>query len=851
MKKSMLNFITVILVLIKRLKKGIASHVQRWIAVSVSIIIMAEMPSIAIASLDPYNEINNDRSIISARGQMQGIAAVPALQNKQSPEEAARKAIEKDNRTDIKTKPTDSTPPLLKLAQELQGNPERIFNWVRSNVIFEPGWGSIQGAEGCRQTLVCNAHDTASLLIALLRASGIQARYVTGVLELTPEFFNSVIGDMPTLSPALTAASVSGWPHQVITDNSGTTHIRVAHVWVEAQLTSDYHPLDAALKPMKFTHPMDLQEITGLNDGDLTAKLASLTQFDSGISTINGLDSVAADALFTSLSNKVLDQLPPPEAMDTPAGEAQLKLVVGALEPVVRPLPVIPLKTSPSNIPLASPPGEIVSIFGRSETLPMGIRHTVTIGFPGIDGTSKAIVPLDTLAGQRLTIDFGAAEDTDIATVAAAGGLWSVPPRQVNLRPVLLLDGTPILTGQSIPFTDFQPVEVNIFRPDGIQPTSARHFLRAGGVGAIVIDPVRVSASALDIETKRVKALRDDIRTIFSQNFTGDKVIGEFLLGHGLSYFSVMDLVSKWTANRLNVRELTARPGEALVSWQPVVTVEGITGGNLQIDVKEAGLMGVSRTGDPRQEAAYGLAVGPLSSGLEDAVFESMLRIESVSATDLISRALRDSLPIRVAEGSSAPTIVSTLNQPQQIKDLVISAASDGFTVFVPQSQQTINSWTGTGWIQIRQDGAFGFLLAGGLHGGAITDPNAQAVNILFDSAKSTGITKLGQSPNFVLQTGANMADFVLTPLGAGLESYQTTSRIYAETGSERKALAGGITSGLVTGGGAILTGVVVGVLVAETAPILLIGGAIVVGATATTVFANELSKAAVNAVPQ
>ena len=36
----------------------------------------------------------------------------------------------------------------------------------------------------CLQTKICNDFDTASLLIALLRTSGISARYVYGTVEI-------------------------------------------------------------------------------------------------------------------------------------------------------------------------------------------------------------------------------------------------------------------------------------------------------------------------------------------------------------------------------------------------------------------------------------------------------------------------------------------------------------------------------------------------------------------------------------------------------------------------------------------------------------------------------------------
>ena len=75
------------------------------------------------------------------------------------------------------------TPEIQALATELEHNPVKIYNWVRNNIDFAPTYGSIQGAQGCLATKQCNDMDTASLLIALLRTSGVAARYVMGTIE--------------------------------------------------------------------------------------------------------------------------------------------------------------------------------------------------------------------------------------------------------------------------------------------------------------------------------------------------------------------------------------------------------------------------------------------------------------------------------------------------------------------------------------------------------------------------------------------------------------------------------------------------------------------------------------------
>lgn len=73
---------------------------------------------------------------------------------------------------------------LQNLAATLNYSPARIFQYVANEIAFEPYFGSLKGAIGTLYAKSGNATDHASLLIALLRASNIPARYVRGNIEV-------------------------------------------------------------------------------------------------------------------------------------------------------------------------------------------------------------------------------------------------------------------------------------------------------------------------------------------------------------------------------------------------------------------------------------------------------------------------------------------------------------------------------------------------------------------------------------------------------------------------------------------------------------------------------------------
>ena len=72
---------------------------------------------------------------------------------------------------------------IVQKASELGNDPNAIFAFVRDEIGYESYRGSLRGARGTLWSNAGNALDQASLLIALLRASGIPARYVQGTLS--------------------------------------------------------------------------------------------------------------------------------------------------------------------------------------------------------------------------------------------------------------------------------------------------------------------------------------------------------------------------------------------------------------------------------------------------------------------------------------------------------------------------------------------------------------------------------------------------------------------------------------------------------------------------------------------
>ena len=162
------------------------------------------------------------------------------------------------------------TPAIHDLADSLGKNPVAIYNWVRDHVVFTPTYGSMQGADATLQIRRGNAFDTSSLLIALLRASNIPARYVYGTVEIPAAAADNWVGNVGVPDAAVSLFDQGGIPVQGVTEGGTIGAIQIEHVWVEAfvdfnpsrgaknRTPTTWVPLDASYKQYTYTPGIDV-----------------------------------------------------------------------------------------------------------------------------------------------------------------------------------------------------------------------------------------------------------------------------------------------------------------------------------------------------------------------------------------------------------------------------------------------------------------------------------------------------------------------------------------------------------------------------------------------------------------
>jgi transglutaminase-like putative cysteine protease len=149
------------------------------------------------------------------------------------------------------------------LADQLQRDPVQIFSYVKNQVAFDPYYGSRKGSLVTLWERSGNDIDIASLLIALLRASGVPARYVQGTVSIDSTTLKNWVGNAADLASAQAILKSGGIPTD--TSHDGTPLIQ--HVWVEVYnaKSSSWVGLDASFKQFRYAQPVDISRAAGFD----------------------------------------------------------------------------------------------------------------------------------------------------------------------------------------------------------------------------------------------------------------------------------------------------------------------------------------------------------------------------------------------------------------------------------------------------------------------------------------------------------------------------------------------------------------------------------------------------------
>jgi hypothetical protein len=633
------------------------------------------------------------------------------------------------------------TPEIQAKALELSNNPVKIYEWVRNNINFVPTWGSIQGSQQTLLTKQGNAFDSASLLIALLRAAGIQAHYVTGTIELPIATVMNWAGGFTDPMAALDFMSSGGIPVKGIVTNGVITSAQLEHVWVEAFI--NYIPsrgakhvngkgdtwikLDPSFKQYTYTSGIDLKNAVPFDAQTFLTQIQSGATIDTVNSSVTNVNSLSAQQAMqnyqTQVQNYIQQNYPNATVGDVLGKQGVIQKTYSYL------LGTLPYRTAIQG--------------GTFTVIPDTLRHQLSFNVQTdtADANPLAITKsLPELAGHKITLSYTPATSQDEAVINSflpqphADGTpiqpselpQSLPAYLINVVPQLMIDGQVVATGGAVSLGTAQTLSLSFYDPSA-GTSVVTHNVTAGNYEAIGLNPGNVSPDQLTAIQNKLAATQAKLQNNDFTNLTKDDLVGDLLNTTAIAYHAELGAMNFITARTMNVNTLTL-PSETVFSTQLKVAYawgapQTVSPGGLNMDAKRLLSVVKSKDGNADTAKQYALSSGMTSSALEHSVPEQLFSTpdnpaQGISAVKALKIANDQGMPIYTVNQQNIATVMPQLQVDQQTKDDITNAVNAGKTVTVSQGNINFNGWIGCGYIITDPDtGAGAYMISNGTNG--------------------------------------------------------------------------------------------------------------------------------------
>ncbi|MDL1968250.1 MAG: transglutaminase-like domain-containing protein [Deltaproteobacteria bacterium] len=625
--------------------------------------------------------------------------------------------------TDADTEETEEiiiSEEIIEKAAELNNDWLEIFEWVRNNINCEWYYGSEKGSQKTLEDMAGNNYDTSSLLIALLRASGIHSRYVQGEIEID-------IGELMNWTGALTEMAAVNIVHQnriPITavgyyDEEGEvviTSARIDHIWVEARYKNNWILMEPFYKTYTYSEGTESSSdegvetlISAITTSENTV-LFDMEKLNTGLQEqTDSFLNVAGDLTMDELLGKK-------EIKQTTALDAAAILSMAARgwystvadlddNGKVNSLDALMFLNSTTLPGLAmnswEPEEELV------DRIPEEMRVKMKIALPGSNEYSYF---LSEVAGKRLSLVYIPATDEDQSLLDEYGSIYDIPnPSTMQMKPVLQIDGEIVAESSKTTLgKSNQEVSIEFQRPgtDGEWEVSAKN-LTAGTRYNIVMAIQKVSLEKVKELTESFEA---QMEALPPDEPMSDEMIDESLYLAGLLYFGMIDGFSDFASRSLSVectRQISM--GFTFNEIKSFVDETGkvakIEKGGNGVDIVRNVVTPVSLEENEENENSWFIAYGSIGSNAEHLVFEILYNIESVSTGKIFQTALDQGMSIHIIDDAETlETNLSAITAEDAVKDHIRSYVHAGYIAMIPQNGITIGEWSGQGWIVLDKD---------------------------------------------------------------------------------------------------------------------------------------------------
>ncbi len=645
--------------------------------------------------------LNSDSQLLAANYIQVAQATTPQPTTKRMPTDADL----------AETAEIQFTPAIRAKAEELGYKPLKLYEWVRNNIEYVPTFGSIQGADMCLQTKQCNDADTASLLIALLRVSGVPAKYRYGTIELKIEKAMNWLGGFTDPMAALTLVASAGIPVKGLTEGGAIKYVQMEHLWVESWIKympsrgaihkpgqgDMWIPLDASFKQYKYTQGIDVKSAVPFDAQSFIDQIKSSATINETQGYVTNVNSQLVQQTMQNYQSMVQGYV----SQNYP--NATVGDILGKQEIIKQEFPYL----------LGTLPYRPIARMDEYVVLPDRLRHKVSFSVTS-DNIIYDAQPLNItknlaeLAGKRISLNYVPATEADKVLVDNYRDSSSIPAYLVNLKAELKIDNEVIATGPSIGMGTDQILNLSFTSPT--KSETETHLLIAGDYNVVGLN-IGGSNSLFE---KRIA--QGDYNDAVSE------MLYQTILGYWAEYDSFKDIYAKTlkvASVRLPSEGLSSSPIN--ITYMFGVPYSGSFSGR-GLDIKRDSEVVTAIDGDKSLAKRFNQYAGMIGSAFEGFVLDQLFGSnigDGISAMRLIDLSNSQGIPIYFINSGNINGILPNLQISTDVLNDIKNAVNSGKEVVVPRNNITHNGWTGSGYI-IRDpnNGNGGYMIDGGSAGG-------------------------------------------------------------------------------------------------------------------------------------
>jgi hypothetical protein len=609
------------------------------------------------------------------------------------------------------TEDVQITPAIRAQAEALHKNPVEIYNFVRNTIEFLPTYGSIQGADLTLQTQRGNAFDTASLLIALLRASNIPARYAYGTIQVPAEQVMNWVGGVKTPEAAQSLLNQGGIPNVALVSGGKIAAFKLEHVWVEAWV--DYEPSRGAVNRVGDTWvPLDgsfkqYSDIPSLVPSDLTADMTAVVSdyMQSASQSPDGTWSTGFDTgLLATPLEKIQSRIS--TVLEANPDKFTLGEIIGGRTISVSVLPIL----------AGSLPYTVITKASPSATLSEGIRvaaqiELYTAGLYGEEGnlllSKKISLAALGYASVNLAPVPATAQDAATWDSYTSAGAQEFPAYLVSVKSRLAINGATVAESAGLAVGQDLVLKVSLGIPG---QTKAAIFRIVSG------DEMEIGINGTGQSPLAGLTLKDrgDLGTTAGNLYATSKIL-----------WTQQDFQDQLLA-RLHGVAVARLPSVGIFATPiSVVYSFGVprraSYHSRQVDIKLGRIAAVALDGNRQTTTMFVVHSGMMLSSTEGAAVEEVFSKplgHGSNTMRLLQLANEQKVPIyRLTAGNIAANRAALQHAPEVMTD-IDNALNAGLEVIIPQTRQSNGAWTGSGYIMLDPNtGSADYRVSGGLSG--------------------------------------------------------------------------------------------------------------------------------------